>query len=140
MIRLLAISVIILLASCQPEDATPTGPVNDMFDASTATLLREGMWMGANNYSVAGSAKFYQQNDGTRVLVLDMFTSSNGPDLRVYLSTDASASSFVNLGKLKSTNGQQVYTIPAGTDLNQFRFALIWCQQFSVLFGKADTQ
>lgn len=128
-----------VLFSCQPEDATPTGPVNDMFDATTATLLREGVWMGANNYSVSGSAKIYEQSNGTRVLVLEMFSSSNGPDLRVYLANNADASAFVSLGKLKSTTGQQVYSIPPNTDLLQFPFALIWCQQFSVLFGKAET-
>ncbi len=130
----------LLLAACETEDATPTTTLNDAFDTQTATLLRAGVWMGANNYNVAGEAQIYQQPDGTRVLLLDMFSSSNGPDLRVYLANDAKASSFVNLGRLKSTNGRQVYPIPAATDVNQFSFALIWCQQFSVSFGQAETK
>lgn len=125
--------------SCDPEDATPTDPANDAFDETTATLLREGTWMGSGGYTVGGVAQIYDDN-AKKVLLLNNFSSSNGPDLRVYLSTTTGATSFVNLGKLKSTNGKQTYEIPDGIDINQFKFALIWCQQFSVLFGKAETQ
>ncbi len=124
--------------ACNPDDATPTIPANDAFDETMATLLREGTWMGSGSYNASGSAQIYDDN-GKKVLVLNNFSSSNGPDLRVYLSTTTSATSFVNLGKLKSTSGKQTYEIPDGTDIDQFKFALIWCQQFSVLFGKAET-
>jgi hypothetical protein len=136
----IAIALIMLcVLGCDPEDATPTAPVNDTFDPATATLLRQGTLTGSGSYSVSGLAQLYNSN-GKLVLLLDNFSSSNGPDLRVYLSTTTGASSFVNLGKLKSTNGKQSYEIPANTDLSNFKFVLIWCQQFSVLFGKAETQ
>ncbi|QOI98182.1 MAG: DM13 domain-containing protein [Flammeovirgaceae bacterium] len=124
--------------ACNPDEATPTTPVNDDFDETKATLLREGTWMGSGSYNVSGVAQIYDDN-GKKVLLLNNFSSSNGPDLRVYLSTTTGAASFVNLGKLKSTSGKQTYSIPDGTDITQFKFALIWCQQFSVLFGKAET-
>jgi hypothetical protein len=127
-----------LVIGCGPEDATPTTPANDDFDETKATLLREGTWMGSGSYSVSGSAKIYDDN-GKKVLLLTNFSSSNGPDLMVYMSTSTDASSFVNLGKLKSTSGKQTYAIPDGTDIAQFKFALIWCQRFSVLFGKSET-
>ncbi len=123
---------------CNPEDATPTDPANDAFDETMATLLREGTWMGSGSYNVSGVAQIYDDN-GKKVLLLNNFSSSNGPDLRVYLSTTTGATSFVNLGELKSTRGKQTYSIPDGTDIDQFKFALIWCQQFSALFGKAET-
>jgi Electron transfer DM13 len=130
--------IIGLVMSCGPEDATPTTPVNDAFDETNATLLREGTWMGSSGYNASGTAKIYDDN-GKKVLLLSNFSSSNGPDLKVYLSTTTGAASFVNLGNLKSTSGRQTYAIPDGTDIDQFKFALIWCQQFSVLFGKAET-
>jgi hypothetical protein len=136
--KLLALLAVIAITGCEPEDATPTTPVNDDFNETNATLLREGMWMGSGSYTVSGVAKIYDDN-GKKVLLLDDFSSSNGPDLRVYLSTTTGATSFVNLGKLKSTSGRQTYAIPDGTDINHFKFALIWCQQFSVLFGKSET-
>ncbi len=136
--KLWIVLIAIITLACGPEDAVPTAPVMDTFDPTTATLLREGMWMGSGGYTVTGTAKIYD-DDGKLVLVLDPFMASNGPDLRVYLSKDTGASSFVNLGKMQSTNGKQSYSIPAGTDLEQFKFVLIWCQQFSVLFGKSET-
>ena len=135
-IRLLFILGIMI--GCGPENATPTAPINDSFDETKATLLREGTWMGSGSYQVTGEAKIYNDN-GKKVLLLTNFSSSNGPDLRVYLSTTVDATSFVNLGKLKSTGGKQVYEIPAQTDIDNFKFALIWCQQFSALFGKSET-
>lgn len=128
-----------LMLSCSPEDATPTTPANDVFDETKATLLREGTWMGSGSYTVSGVVQIYDDN-GKRLLLLNNFSSSNGPDLKVYLSTTTDAASFVNLGKLKSTSGKQTYAIPDGTDIDQFKFALIWCQQFSALFGKAETR
>ena len=44
----------------------------------------------------------------------------------------------VNLGKLKANNGNQNYNIPDGTDLSKYDSVLIWCKQFSVLFGNAE--
>jgi hypothetical protein len=131
--------VLIGIWSCGPEDETPMQTVNDDFDTTDATLLREGTWMGSGSYNVSGKAEIYE-NDGKLTLYLDNFSSSSGPDLKVYLSTNTSASSFINLGKLKSTNGMQTYDIPAGTDVANFKFALIWCERFSVLFGKSETQ
>jgi hypothetical protein len=56
----------------------------------------------------------------------------------VYLSTDRQASDFLDLGRLKANNGNQNYDIPEGTDLSKYDTVLVWCKQFSVLFGSAE--
>jgi hypothetical protein len=66
------------------------------------------------------------------------FSSSNGPDLKVYLSKEIQPINFVNLGSLKSTNGSQLYNIPTGIDFAQYKYALIHCQQYNHLFGSAE--
>jgi len=76
--------------------------------------------------------------DGSDVLRLEDFRSTNGPDLYVYLSTDKQASDYVILGQLKANIGNQNYGIPEGTDLSKYDTVLIWCKQFSVLFGSAE--
>ncbi len=76
--------------------------------------------------------------DGSNVLRLENFQSTNGPDLFVYLATDDMASEFVNLGDLKANNGNQNYDIPEGTDLSKYNKVLIWCKAFGVLFGSAE--
>jgi electron transfer DM13 len=73
-----------------------------------------------------------------KYLRLENFKSTNGPDLHVYLATDEKASDYVILGKLKANIGNQNYEIPDGVDLAKYHEVLIWCKQFSVLFGSAE--
>lgn len=80
-----------------------------------------------------------------QVLRLTGFRTSNGPDVRVYLvaANDAAddeavtQAGFVELGKLKGTQGDQNYDIPAGLDLEKHRAVTIWCHRFNVNFGTA---
>ncbi len=100
-----------------------------------------GSFIGVNDgiHNAEGTAKIIPlQHDDANVLRLENLKVTNGPDLYVYLSTDNSASDFVNLGKLKANNGNQNYNIPAGTDLTEYDTVLIWCKAFSVLFGSVD--
>jgi len=69
---------------------------------------------------------------------LENFSSSNGPDLKVYLSKEKQPVNFVNLGSLKSTSGNQLYAIPSSVNVMDYNFALIHCQQYNHLFGFAQ--
>lgn len=137
----LSIFVILISISCNDEDNnTPTAPVDDPFDpmGMQVTILKQGTLMGVG-HTVSGTVKVYD-NAGKKVVVLDPFTSQNGPDLKIYLSTDQNATQYINLGELKSTTGKQSYDVTEMPDLNQYKFVLVWCQEFSVLFGKAELQ
>jgi len=46
-------------------------------------------------------------------------------------------SDFVNLGRIRATEGNVNYEIPEGTDLTKYKNVLIWCRAFSVLFSYA---
>ena len=129
--------IVFILIACSEENNTPTGPIVDNFDPSGATLLKSGSFIGSGGYTVKGTASLYEKK-GKKVLVLDPFNSSNGPDLRLYLSRDANANSFISLGLLKSTVGKQSYTVPGNPDIMESMHALIWCQQFSVKFGGSE--
>jgi Electron transfer DM13 len=133
-------SVMMFLAvfSCSPEENTPTAPINDSFEPAQATLLKQGTFAGIG-HAVSGMVKVYD-DAGRKVVVLDPFSSQNGPDLKVYLSKDQKASQFMNLGPLKSTVGKQSYDVAGMPDLDEYPFVLIWCKQYSVLFGKAELQ
>ena len=41
---------------------------------------------------------------------------------------------------MKSTIGKQSYEVTGMPDLDEYKFVLVWCEQFSVLFGKAELQ
>lgn len=106
----------------------------------TSDLLLTGSFVGVGDgiHDAQGIAKVIPIEGGGDVLRLEDLVVTNGPDLYVYLSTDKSASDFMNLGRLKANIGNQNYPIPVGTDLSKYDTVLIWCRAFSVLFGSAD--
>jgi hypothetical protein len=117
-------------------------PMNEAVGLSKPNIsLISGPFIGVNDgiHNAEGKAKIIplQQAD-MNILRLENLKVTNGPDLYVYLSTDKSASDFVNLGKLKANNGNQNYDIPVGTDLTKYDTVLIWCKAFSVLFGSVE--
>lgn len=101
---------------------------------------KSGVFVGVGDgiHDAQGNALVIPLENGQNVLRLEDFRSTNGPDLYVYLATDSGASDYVNLGRLKANIGNQNYDIPAGTDLTKYDNVLIWCKQFSVLFGSAE--
>jgi hypothetical protein len=136
------ISLAVLATSCsKSNDATPTTPVaiDSTFDPTKATLLKQGAFAGNMNYVANGSVKLYDYL-GKKYIYFENFSSSNGPDLKVYIATTLSASQFVSLGSLKSVTGNQAYLITTPPDFTQYNKILIWCQQFTVLFGSAALQ
>ena len=62
----------------------------------------------------------------------------NGPDLHIYLSADLDAKDYVDLGAIKATKGNVNYDVPAATDTEKYRYVLVWCEPFRVLFGYAE--
>jgi hypothetical protein len=106
----------------------------------TVSTVRTGSFVGAGDgfHNVEGLAKVIPLDGGRSILRLENFKSTNGPNVHLYLATDKAASNFIDLGRLKANNGNQNYDIPVGTDLAKYNMALIWCKDFSVLFGSAQ--
>jgi hypothetical protein len=99
------------------------------------------------DYTTSGSATLVRLPDGKLAVQFEALDTSDGPDLYVYLSDkpadspEASfGSGFTNLGKLKANRGNQVYEVPAGTDLTTVRSVVIWCERFSEGFGVAPLE
>ena len=100
-------------------------------------LELNGNFTGYGSQKVSGQAKIYIV-DKDYMLKLENFSTSNGPDLKVYLSTAASPSDYISLGDLKSTNGNQVYQIAGSPDFSVHRFVLIHCERYNHLYGSAE--
>lgn len=134
------IIVSLFLTSCKKSDGTPpVAPNSDVFNPANATLLKQGSFTGNGSYRVSGTVKLYDYQ-GKKYIHFENFSSSNGPDLKVYIATNNNASQFINLGVLKGVSGTQSYLINNPPDFNQFNRVLIWCQQFSALFGSSMIQ
>jgi hypothetical protein len=125
-----------LLAACSRDDS-PTAPLNDTVDTTMNMSSYRGMFINGPYGSVNGRAAIYLQNS-QYLLALENVSISNGPDLHVYVSKEILPVNFIDLGRLQSTMGNQVYTIPGNPDFSQYKYALIHCQRYNHLFGSAE--
>ncbi|MEK6903579.1 MAG: DM13 domain-containing protein [Nanoarchaeota archaeon] len=120
------------------EEILTAPDINQKNQDASIKLTLQGKFAGADSFhQVRGAAKIIEK-DTKRYLVLENFESTNGPDLKLYLSTDKKATAFVDLGALKGNIGNQQYEIPKEVDLKKYNYALIWCRAFGVLFGSAE--
>jgi Electron transfer DM13 len=124
-------------------NTTVNEPLPATISSRTITVLGDktlsGIFMGVNDgfHDAEGNVKVVSLTDGSKILRLENFKSTNGPNVHVYLATDKRAADYIDLGKLKANNGNQNYNIPAGSDITKHNIVLIWCKDFSVLFGSA---
>lgn len=88
-------------------------------------------------HSVKGSALLIG-GVGQKIVRFENFETDNGPQLHIYLSADLGASDFVDLGPIKATKGNVNYPVPAGTNTQKYRYILVWCKPFGVLFSYAE--
>ena len=95
---------------------------------------------------VAGEWEVVQRDGNTYIVFSDDFKTSNGPDLKVFLSPKDIASvtgktateGSISIGELQKTKGAQEYLVPAEVNLADYASVLVHCEQFSVLWGGAD--
>lgn len=103
--------------------------------SAAAAILAQGP-MIARAHDVAGTALLIRSDDET-ILRFEDLETINGPDLRIYLSTGPHNDDFVDVGPLRATHGNVNYALPPNTDTGKYRYALIWCRAFGVLFSYA---
>lgn len=125
-----------MLMGCKKEN-TPTLALNEKIDSSMATVKTMGSFRDGAYGAASGNVKVYKSADELQ-LALENFSSSNGPNLKVYLSKELQPVNFIDLGDLRSTSGNQLYKIPNGVIIEDYRYALIYCRQYSHLFGSAE--
>jgi hypothetical protein len=112
--------------------------------ASTIVSIASGAFHGVH-HETTGTATIFRRPDGTRVLRFTNFSTSNGPDVRIYLVAAADAqdnatvkdAGFIELGAMKGNRGDQNYEVPAAVDLAKYRAVTIWCRRFAVNFATA---
>ncbi|MDC0766921.1 DM13 domain-containing protein [Streptomyces sp. HD] len=103
----------------------------------------------SHEHETSGTVKLVRLADGSHVVRLVNLDTSNGPDLRVWL-TDAPVKEgvagwrvfddgeYVSLGRLKGNKGSQNYVVPKDVDLDRYGSVSIWCDRFDVSFGAAE--
>ena len=115
-------------------ETTPTGGM----------VAFRGMFVSRAHDGI-GTAELVTLEDGRRILQFRGFSTSDGPDLKVYLSGDAEATSmdqlrmvgYHSLGAIKGNVGDQYYEVPAEVDLAKYTSVIVWCERFGVNFTSA---
>jgi len=131
-------------------ETAPAGEANRNSTAGQSPpglqIVRSGSFRSLE-HATTGRAIVLRRPAGHLILRMERLSTSNGPDLRVYLSRvpasndlHAYRTGFIDLGALKGNRGSQNYAIPPGTDLSAFKSAVIWCRRFAVGFGVAPLQ
>jgi hypothetical protein len=112
--------------------------------AAPPNVLATGPFQ-SQEHPTSGSASLVQLPDGSHVVRLENLASSDGPDVKVWLSDREAGGDwfkyrsgrFLDLGPVKATHGNQNYAVPPGTDLSGLDTVVLWCDRFSVAFGSA---
>lgn len=130
-----------LVASPEATTAAPTA-VAVPRELATGQLI-------SHEHASSGSVKILELPDGSRILRFEGLDTSDGPDLRVWL-TDAPViegppgwqvfddGTYLDLGALKANKGDQNYEIPAAAVLGDYSSVTIWCARFTVSFAAAE--
>jgi len=111
-------------------------------------VLAEGTFV-SHEHAITGNLRILELPDGARVLRIEGLDTSDGPDLKVWLSDQPvivgvdgwgvfDDGAYVSLGDLKGNRGNQNYPIPADVDLADYSAVTIWCERFAVSFGAAE--
>lgn len=126
-------------------DAMPAGVMES--DAPVEDLVKAaGSFRDADSFHKgSGNATIYELSSGERILRLDEFRVTNGPDLRVLVSkapnpeshSDLADAGYHELGKLKGNVGAQNYDVPDAVALSDIASVVIYCRPFRVVFSVA---
>lgn len=135
-------------ANPTPPEATPPPPEPTATEVPPTPepapfephIVLAGEFYGADDFHFGrGTALIIQVEPGIYVLRFEDFSVRNGPDLRVYLSTnpDGYSANDYEIGPLRATDGSFNYDIPPDVDISIYRSVIIWCEPFAVLFATA---
>jgi len=103
---------------------------------SSVEILKTGSFEGLAGHYADGTAKIIKVGDLT-YLRFENFEVTNGPDLRVYLTSEGDVKNGLHLEKLKGSKGDQNYLLE-NIDLQMYDTVIIYCQPFGVYFGEAQ--
>ena len=135
-------AAVAMLEQAMAESATTAQPAA----AAAPQAIASGSFKDADAFHRGrGTATIYQTADGSHLLRLENLDVTNGPALRVILSThpdperseQVKQEGYLDLGDLKGNRGNQNYPIPAGADLSAHQSVVIFCYPFAVVFSVA---
>ncbi|GAA0809135.1 DM13 domain-containing protein [Spirilliplanes yamanashiensis] len=132
-----------------PEISVPAStPASTPASAAPAVRLLGGGAFVSHEHETSGRAELVRLADGRHQLLLRDLDTSDGPDLRVWLTDQPvlpgrpgwdvfDDGRWVELDRLRGNRGNQAYDVPASVDVTGLTSVSIWCKRFAVSFGAA---
>jgi hypothetical protein len=125
----------LMMISCKKEKTVQT--VNET--PVEGTILKSGNFT-SNAHPTSGTVKLVKINNDSFRLVFENFSTDNGPDLKVWISSSTNPTSYITIGDLTAINGNFSYEADPDYNYTINNKVLIWCEDFSVLFGHATLE
>ena len=130
-------------ASDLPVDP-PNGSSSQTASKNDSSVVARGRFR-SGEHDTSGTALLVTLADGRVYVRLQNLDTSNGPDVRIWLSAAGYRApdgvvhdaAHVDVGGLKANHGNQNYLVPAGTDRSAYHSVVVWCRRFEVVFGAA---
>ena len=132
MIRILFVIMILTVSVSCSSDSNEIG--DEMNSGGNTMEAAKGVFV-SDAHPTMGTAVV---NENMTNLALTNFKTDDGPTLLLYLSTEVDSQEYVDLGELKGLEGDFNYAIPVGTDIEKYKYVVVWCIDFSVSFGHAE--
>jgi hypothetical protein len=134
----LILVALFLFVSCKKKKDEVEVMVNDRLEVEE-TLAR-GNFSGYQ-HELSGKAVLVKDTSGNTILRLEDFNMTEGPDVYVYLSRNSTYSSgnVIEVRNLTSgyINSNLNIDIDNSIDHSDYKYVLVYCYQFSALFGTA---
>ncbi len=129
--------MILLGFACKKSEITTSNEPPIVVSATDKVLFTGSFTNGA--HTVTGAVKLIQAADTKKYLVFDNLKTDAGPDLHIYLAEDKTAKVYTDITSTV-VNGNSKLEVPATANTTTQKTVLVWCKQYSVLFGSAVMQ
>jgi Electron transfer DM13 len=129
---LIFIALIAFSPACSKDADTAS---DDITLAPDDVVLSSGSFV-SGAHATSGTVKLIKSKNGDKFLILENFKFDSGPDLRLYLSTSKKDDNYTEITGSPAL-GNVKLPVPSSADTDTQKYLLLWCEQFSVLFGHA---
>lgn len=143
----IALGLTLFLNACKQEvietDAAPSSKPPVVLTAAGVTAVAENQTVllsgdfSSDAHTTVGKVRILEDKDKKKSLILENFKTDAGPDLRIYLAEDKKSTGFIEITSTVK-NGNVSIELPTNIDLKKQTYVLIWCKQYTVLFGSAN--
>lgn len=94
-------------------------------------VVAKGAFKGAGGHQSSGGISLVRNGKTLRVVFAGNFKLDGAPDPKIAFGNNGYVQGTI-FARLRSLNGAQTYTVPAGTKLAQYNEIWLWCERFNV--------